>query len=116
MFHTESWIAMTITDVFEAMPAQLNSAAAKGIDKTLQWIITGDEPGVWALHIADGVAHLIPGGVEKPDAIITVTSQDWIALVEGKLNPMQAFLTGKVKVTGDNGLVMQILRLFPQPK
>jgi putative sterol carrier protein len=107
---------MTMTELFEAMPVRLNIAAAAGLNKTMQWNITGDDPGVWALHIVDGAARLIPGGVEKPDVTFTINSHDWLALEEGKLNAMQAFMTGKLKVAGDMALAMKVPQLFPLGK
>ena len=38
---------MTMTDLFEAMPARLNTKEAASMDKTVQWNITGDDAGVW---------------------------------------------------------------------
>ena len=35
---------MTMAELFEAMPARLNSAAAAKVHKTIQWNITGDDP------------------------------------------------------------------------
>jgi putative sterol carrier protein len=96
---------MTISELFEAMPAQLNTKASAGLNKTLQWNITGDEPGVWALQIVDGVGRLIPGGVEKPDVTFTVEAKDWLAMAEGKL-----------KVTGDMTLAMKVPQLLPTGK
>lgn len=107
---------MTMTELFEAMPGRLNVAAAGGLNKTFQWNITGDEPGVWAIHIAEGAARLIPGGVEKPDVTFTIKSQDWLAISEGKLNPMQAFMFGKLKVAGDMTLAMKAPQLLPAEK
>lgn len=107
---------MTTTELFEAMPARLNTTVAAGLNKTLQWNITGNDPGVWTLHIADGACSLIPGIVEKPDVTFTMASHDWLALEEGKLNPMQAFMMGKLKVTGDMGLAMKVPQLFPLGK
>jgi putative sterol carrier protein len=40
--------------------------------------------------------------------------QDWLAIAEGKLDPMKAFTQGKVKVTGDMMLAMRIPNLFPR--
>ena len=104
---------MTMTKLFEAMPLRLNTEAAGNMNKTIQWTITGDEPGVWAIHVAEGAARLIPGGVEKPDVAFTIKSQDWLAIAEGKLNPMTAFMTGKLKVIGDMMLAMQAPKLLP---
>jgi putative sterol carrier protein len=103
---------MTMAELFEAIPARLNSAAAK-VNKTIQWNITGDDPGVWAIQINDGAAQLVPGGVEKPDVTFTVNSKDWLTIAEGKLNAMNAFMTGKLKVAGDMGLAMKVPQLLP---
>ena len=104
---------MTIAELFEAMPSQLNSAAAAGLNKTFQWNITGDEAGKWALKVANGTGEVIPGGVEKPDITFTISDQDWMAIVEGKLDAMNAFMTGKLKVAGDMMLAMRLQQLFP---
>ncbi len=104
---------MTIAELFEAMPSRFSSAAAAGITKTLQWNITGDEPGVWAFQIVKGIGQLIPGGVEKPDATFTVSSTDWLAIAEGKLDSMKAFMTGKLQVAGDMTLAMKVPQFFP---
>jgi putative sterol carrier protein len=104
---------MTMAELFEAMPARLNSAAAAKVDKSIQWNITGNDPGVWAIQINDGAARLVPGGVEKPDVTFTVTSKDWLTIAEGKLNAMNAFMTGKLKIAGDMGLAMKVPQLLP---
>lgn len=104
---------MTIAESFAAMPTVFNAAAAKGMTKTFQWNITGDEAGVWAFEIIDGVGKLIPDGVEKPDMTITVGDKDWLSIVEGKLDATNAFMTGKVKVAGDMMLAMKLSSLFP---
>lgn len=104
---------MTIIELFEALPGRLSPVAAAGMTKTLQWKITGDEAGVWALQIVDGVGHLIPGGIEKPDATFTTSGKDWLAISEGRLDGMKAFMTGKIKVAGDMTLAMKMAQLFP---
>ena len=104
---------MTMTELCEAMPARVNSTAAAKMHKSIQWNITGDDPGVWAIQINDGAARLVPGGVEKAYVTFTVTSKDWLTIAEGKLNAMNAFMTGKLKVAGDMGLAMKVPQLLP---
>lgn len=104
---------MTIAELFEAMPGAMNTAAAAGMNKTFQWNITGDEAGKWAFKVANGTGEVIPGGVEKPDVTFTVSAQDWIAITEGKLDAMNAFMTGKLKTSGDMMLAMKLQQLFP---
>lgn len=104
---------MTIAELFEQMPSVFNPAAAAGMNKTFQWNITGDEAGVWAFKILNGQGEVIPGGVEKPDITLTVSDKDWLAITEGKLDGMNAFMTGKLKVAGDMMLAMKLQSLFP---
>jgi putative sterol carrier protein len=104
---------MTIAELFETMPGRFNAAAANGVNKTLQWNIVGEETGVWAFKIVDGEGQLIPGGVDKPDVTFTTTAKDWVAIAEGRLDSMKAFMTGKLKVTGDMMLAMKVPQYFP---
>ncbi len=104
---------MTVAESFEQMPTIFNPAAAAGMTKTLQWNITGEEAGVWAFQIINGEGKLIPGGVEKPDITFTVSDKDWLAIAEGKLDAMNAFMTGKLKIAGDMMLGMKVPSLFP---
>ncbi|MBA2285140.1 MAG: SCP2 sterol-binding domain-containing protein [Ktedonobacteraceae bacterium] len=103
---------MTVTESFEQMSQIFNPAAATGMNKTYQWNITGDQAGVWAFKINNGTGELIPGGVEKPDITMTMSDKDWISIAEGKLDPTSAFMTGKVKITGDMMLAMKLATIF----
>jgi len=103
---------MTIAELFARMPDQFNAEAAAGLTKTLQWNITGDDPGVWAFQIVNGVGQLIPGGVEKPDATFTTSSKVWLAIAEGKMDSTKAFMTGKLKVAGDLTLAIKVPQFF----
>jgi putative sterol carrier protein len=104
---------MTVAETFEAMKAIFNPAAAKGFNKTLQLNNTGEQACKWAVKVADQTCEVIPGGVEKPDMTLNLSDQDWLSIAEGKLDPMNAFMTGKVKVTGDMMLAMKINQIFP---
>jgi putative sterol carrier protein len=105
-------LAMTVGELFEAMSTRLIKSAATGMHKTLQWQITDADPGVWAFEISDGSGSLIPGGVPRPDTTFTTSSGTWLAIVEGRQDPMRAFMTGKLKVSGDMMLAMKVPTLF----
>lgn len=104
---------MTVAETFDTMLGFFNPSAAGGTNKTFQWNITGDEAGKYALKVADGTCELISGGVERPDVTFTVVDKDWLAIAEGKLDAMNAFSTGKLKLTGDMMLAMKVQQLFP---
>ena len=46
------------------------------------------------------------------DATITVDFEDFKSLAAGKLDPMMAFMSGKLKVAGDMGVAMKLQQLF----
>lgn len=104
---------MAVAETFETMKSLFNPSAAAGLNKTIQWNISGEEAGKWALKIANQTCELIPGGVEKPDLSLSMSDKDWLAIATGKLNAMQAFTTGKVKASGDLSLAMRLNNLFP---
>jgi putative sterol carrier protein len=104
---------MTVAETFETMKTLFNSTAAAGMNKTIQWNISGDEAGKWAFKIANQTCELIPGGVEKPDLTMMMSDKDWLAIAEGKLDAMNAYMTGKVKTAGDMMLAMRIPQIFP---
>lgn len=106
---------MTVDELFEALPTRFDAAAATGLTSTVQWNITGDQAGVWAFEITDGVGRLIPGGVEQPDATFTTRDKTWIAIAEGRQDAMRAFMTGKLKVSGDMMLALKVPEFFPNP-
>ena len=105
---------MTVAETFETMKSLFNPTAAAGLNKTLQWNISGEDAGKWAVKIVNQTCEVIPGGVEKPDLTLSMSDKDWLSIAEGKLNAMQAFTTGKVKAAGDLSLAMRINNIFPR--
>ncbi len=104
---------MTVAESFEAMIGLFNPAAAGNMNKTLQWNVTGEEAGQYALKIANGTCELVPAEGTKADITFTVSSTDWLQIADGKLNAMNAFATGKLKMVGDMMLAMKVQQLFP---
>ncbi len=46
---------------------------------------------------------------------LSMAGQDYLDLVNGKLNPQMAFMSGKMKISGDMSLAMKMASLFPRP-
>jgi len=70
----------------------------------------GDE---WLLDLKSGKGSLKKGG-GKADCTITIGDADFMALSEGKLNGMQAFMSGKMKIAGNMMLAQKLQGLFKQ--
>ncbi len=102
----------TLEEIFSEMPNRLNEDQAQGVDMTIQFDLSGDEGGHYALHVANGEANVVEETLAAPTATIKMDATDYKKMVTGQLDPMTAFMTGKVKVEGDLGAVMKMQTLF----
>lgn len=102
----------SIADSFPALQAAFLPDRASGVDKTIQFDFTGREAGVWHMRVHDGAMDYGQSPAENPNATISVDSDDWLSILSGALNPVTAFMGGKVKVQGDMGLAMQFQNWF----
>lgn len=103
---------LTIEQIMLNTPKAFKPEAAEGVDATVQFNFTGPQASEWILFIKDGRCVAEPGVADSPSMTMTIDSQDYIDIITGKLNAMQAFMGGKVKVTGDMMLAMKFPTFF----
>ena len=106
---------MTPAEIFKEMPANLNADAAKGMNSTIQFNLSGDNGGSWYVTIKDGKAEVSQGTASAPNMTLSMTAQDYVDMTMGKLNGQMAFMSGKLKISGDMGLAMKMQSLFKRP-
>lgn len=106
---------MTIQDLFMAMPQYANASAIEGIDKTIQFNLTGKEPGNYYLVVQNGEATMYEGVTNKADATINSPSDLWVKIATGKENGAVAFMMGKFQAKGDLSLLMSMQNWFNIP-
>ncbi len=102
----------SIAELFEKMPARFDASKAGDMKAAVQFDLSGDDGGKWAVNIADGKCDVVKGGVDDPTASVMMDAGDYNKMVSGKLNPMMAFMSGKIKVEGDLNSVMKVQQLF----
>jgi len=100
----------TPTEFFTKKGEQLaaNPDALKGINATYQFNLSGDDGGAWTIALTDDVSEVRTGETEDAQCTIAMTSEDFMAMIGGSLNPNLAFMTGKLKVTGEIGLALKL--------
>jgi putative sterol carrier protein len=106
----------------QALKAELNASesfkeAATGKTATIQQVIGGGdgETHYW-IGLADGAIDMGIGDAEAPDATITESYEVAVALAKSELSPVTAFMTGKVKIAGNMGMLLglqNVLALLP---
>lgn len=95
--------------------AAFQPEAAAGVNARVQFNITGNQGGNWVATIKDQKLSVEPGVAENPNLTIGADTQDIFNLISGKLNPMRAFMLGKVQIKGDMNLAMRLASLFKRP-
>lgn len=101
-----------VSKLFANMAGQFNAEKAGDINATVQFDLSGANGGQWYVQVADGKVNVHQGTTSEPTATVKMDGDDYSDMVTGKLNPMTAFMSGKVKVEGDLGAVMKFQTLF----
>lgn len=102
----------SVPEIFDNIDKGFDPSKAEGVDAIFQFNLTGDNGGQYWVKVADKQADVHEGTHDDPTMVITSTADDYIALVNGELNPMTAFMQGKVKVKGDMGLALKLQAMF----
>jgi putative sterol carrier protein len=108
-------VAAEVKGFFKNMPANFNADAAKGMNSTIQFNLTGDGGGTYNIVVKDGALTANEGAAASPNMTMTVAAQDYLDIQSGKLNGQMAFMSGKMKIAGDMGLAMKLQTLMKRP-
>jgi putative sterol carrier protein len=84
----------------------------KGMDATILFDVSGEDGGQWTVTIDNGKVNVEEGQTGSPTITVQAAAEDLKALVKGDLNPMAAFMQGRLKVKGDLSIAMQLQKLF----
>lgn len=105
-------MAMTIKELMEGMPGAFVPEKAVGVEAVIQFHMTGDQASDWVATIEDGVCKVEEGTQDDPTMALTADADDYIKVVLGELDAMQAFMQGKIKLSGDLNLAMKMTNFF----
>ena len=101
-----------VKTVFDRMPEAFRPEKAAGVNVVFQFSISGPGGGDWAVAVTDGACKVEAGKAEKPTTTIRMADADFLQLIAGKLDGMQAYSSGKLKVEGDIMKSQLIGKLF----
>jgi putative sterol carrier protein len=105
-----------VREVLRAMPSAFLPEKAGSAKALFQLNLTGDDGGQWVMEVADGRCLVREEAAPRPDVTLTIDANDFVALSKNELDAVRAFMTGKIKVSGNVGLVMQLLQWFDRGK
>ncbi len=104
---------LTITELMSKMPDAFIAEKAGGMSAVVHLKFTGADAGEWHLSIAGGKCE-VAKGAPASSAVLTlaVDANDCVKVFTGELDGMQAYMQGKLKLTGDMSLAMKLLQMF----
>ncbi|MCD8365726.1 MAG: SCP2 sterol-binding domain-containing protein [Clostridiales bacterium] len=105
---------MTYAEVFSEIKAELMNADVSGIQEHLayQFNITGEPSGIFYVEVKEGKLYVEPYEYYDRDAMFTCSAEVLKKLAAGKLNPILAFTTQRLKVEGDFGKAARLKELI----
>ena len=106
---------MTELDVRQTMldiPNHFNAERAKGVSGTVQCMFSGDQASNWVSRINDQTCKVEEGQASDPDLTLKADADVGVKILTGQMDPMRAYMLGKVKVFGDLSLGMKLTNFF----
>ncbi|MGB6063886.1 MAG: SCP2 sterol-binding domain-containing protein [Desulfomonilaceae bacterium] len=102
-----------VKETFEKMTTVFDASKARGVNSIVQYIIDGAGGGNWIIELRDGNCRIEEATHDSPNVTITMDAETWLALVNQEISGMAAFMSGKLKATGDVMLAQKIPLIFP---
>ena len=103
----------TIKEFFQLLPDRLDSDAAEDLDAVYQFDLSGAQGGQYILTIREGSCRITEGMHADPHVVLSMAGEDCLKVLTGQLSGPAAAMSGRIKISGDIGLAMQLKGLFP---
>jgi putative sterol carrier protein len=96
-------------EFFESLASRVDPSKAAGMNASYKFEIDG--AGSWNVDVDDGKVTVTENGGEA-DTTITTSAETFTKIANGEQNPTAAYMSGKLKVSGDIGQAMKLQKLF----
>jgi len=103
----------TPQQIFDSMRGSFQPAKAKGVHARYQWDLSGPNGGQWWIEVNDGTYKMGKGKIPNPSVTFIAKDQDWVAICHDQLSGTWAYVSGRLKVRGDQGVARKLGEIFP---
>jgi len=102
-----------LASIFKKIQANLSSELVSKTNAVFHFVVKGSESGDWYIDLKTGKGS---AGQGKPpsaaDAVLTMDSKDFFDLFSGKLKPTGAYMSGKLKISGNLQKALKLEKLM----
>lgn len=103
---------INLNQLIHLLPNYFQPERAAGVDVTIQATLTGDKGGDWMVVIRDQKCTVTDGVGDNPNLSVEAAAEDILEMLEGSLDPMVAFMTGRLRLKGDRSKALKLISLF----
>lgn len=105
----------TPASVFTSIKPLLNADIVNTVQASYMFVLSGGNQGNWLLDMktGDGSVGEVAEGTTA-DVTFKMDSQDMVDMFQGKLSSTSAFMSGKMKISGDFSKAMKLEKLMNQ--
>ncbi len=104
-----------LSQIFDYMAGRFQPDRAGNQSAVIGWDITSPEgTHSYQLKVADGSCTAVQGNAEPARVTLGMALPDFLRFLTGKLDGMQAFMTGKLKLSGDMMFAQSMQAWFAQ--
>jgi putative sterol carrier protein len=103
----------TVREFFSTLAGKFDPEAAEGLDAVYQFDLSGADGGQYQLQIRDGACHISDGVYPDPHVTLTMSGEDCLKVLNGHVSGTAAAMSGRLRISGDMGLALQLASLFP---
>lgn len=101
----------TAQELIERIGAKISSnpAVASNFGAVYKFVLDGAGGGTWLVNLKDAPGARAGDG--DCDCTISLATQDFVDLVEGRANGQQLYFQGKLRIDGNLGLALKLQNL-----
>jgi putative sterol carrier protein len=103
---------MSAREFFETLPGRPDPERLRGVRHSYFFDVAGE--GRWLVTVDDGTVAVEENPASpNADVSFALSAETFEKLVGKKQNPMIAYMTGKLKISGDVKVAMELQNLLP---
>ena len=109
---------MTYEEIFKMAKEQFLKSDVSGIEGHLavEIDIEGEGEGAFYVELKDGILDIQPYEYYDRDVKLIATAENFLKIVDGSLNAVLAYTTGKLRVEGDLGKALELQKIIDSVK
>lgn len=104
---------MTYEEIFNKTKEAISAADVSGVKGRLavEVDITGEGAGAFYIEIKDGKADAQPYEYYDRDCKLITTGENFLSIMDGSLDAVKAYSSGKLKVEGNIGKALEFSKI-----